>query len=118
MAGSRFDFDDGAMEEILSRVDDMFEDNLGPEIKAQVMRNTPIDTGALVSTTYMEVDRDTHTLNVGALGDESREGENRKYYAAWVDLGHRIFVYGHDTGRVKAPTAYMRRALYRRYAGF
>jgi hypothetical protein len=115
---ARFEFDSDAMEEILSLCDDMFEDHLGPAVKAQVMHNTPIDTGALIDSTYMEVDRSEHALNVGALGDGSRVAENRKYYAAWVDLGHRIFIYGRDTGRVQAPTAYMRRALYRRYAGF
>jgi hypothetical protein len=115
---TRFEFDSDAMEEILSRCDDMFEDELGPAVKAQVMHNTPIDTGALIDSTYMEVNRDEHVLNVGALGDETREGENRKWYAAYVDLGHRIFVYGHPTDKIKAPTAYMRRALYRRYPGF
>jgi hypothetical protein len=96
----------------------MFEDDLGPKIKDQVIVNTPVDTGALAESTYMEVDWTEHKLRVGALGDESRADENRRYYAAWVDLGHRIFVYGHDTGRVKAPTAYMRKAIYRRYAGY
>lgn len=103
---------------INSLVDHMLDDKLGPMMVAEVIKNCPKDTGKLADSTDHEVDRDKHVLYVTATGDEEREGERRKYYAAWVDLGHRIIAWGHDTGKVKQPTAYMRRALYRRYPGF
>lgn len=118
MADSRFEFDADAMENILRAVDKAFETKLGPQMEAEVKKNTPIDTGALIDSVKYSVDRTEHTLIVQAYGDEERAAENRKYYAAWVDLGHRIIAWGHDTGRVQPPTAFMRRALYRRYGGF
>jgi|ERR1700722_9575608 len=110
-------FESDAMEHIYELTDKMFKENLGPMIKEQVVRNTPKDTGALADSVTMSVDIDTHKLYVQAYGDESRP-EGRKYYAAYVDLGHRIVAWGHDTDKVKAPTAFMRRALYRNYSGF
>jgi hypothetical protein len=105
------------MQRIYELTDNMFETKLGPMIEAQVKINCPKDTGALADSVSMSVDRVTHALYVQAYGDESRP-EGRKYYAAYVDLGHHQIAWGHDTGKVKAPTAFMRRALYRRYAGF
>lgn len=113
----RFEMDNAGMENLLRSVDSMFETKLGPMMKAEVVRNTPVDTGKLRDSVYYEVDRSEHELNVGATGDPERE-EGRQWYALFVDLGHRIFVYGHDTGRVRQPTAFIRKALYRRYGGF
>lgn len=108
----------GHLENVYRLVDDMFEHKIGPMVKAQVIRNCPVDTGSLSASTTQEVDRIKHVLYIIGYGDESRVEPERKYYAAWVDLGHRIVVFGHDTGRVQPPTAYMRRALYKSYPGF
>lgn len=113
----RFEFDETAMEHINSAMDKAFDAKLGPLMKAEVQHNTPIDTGALIDSVYYEVDREKHELNVGATGDPKRK-EGRQWYALYVDLGHRIFVYGRDTGKVRQPTAFIRKALYRRYPGF
>ena len=113
----RIELDHDAMEHIYELTDNMFEEKLGPMMEAQVKRNAPKDSGALAASVSMDVDRIEHKLYIQAYGDESRP-EGRKYYAAYVDLGHRIVAWGNDTGEVKPPTAFMRRALYRRYAGF
>lgn len=114
MAGMRIDFNDDVQDRLDALVDDLFHTRLGPMMVAEVIRNCPKDTGKLASTTDFTVE--DRTLYITATGDEERMGgENRKYYAAWVDLGHRIIAWGHDTGKVQPPTAYMRRALYRRY---
>ena len=97
-------------------VDHMLDTKLGPMMRDEVIKNCPVDTGALAASTDYHVE--DHKLYVTAIGDESREAENRRYYASWVDLGHRIFIFGHDSGKVQPPTFYMRRALYRHYPGF
>lgn len=109
-------WDDDAQDKINALVDDMLQTNLGPMMVEQVKQNCPVDLGNLRDSTDMEVT--DHTLYITATGDEAREGENRKYYAAWVDLGHELVAWGRRTGRVIKPTAYMRRALYRKYPGF
>lgn len=113
----RVEFDAGASEKLAALVDHAL-DRLGPMVADEVRRNTPRDTGALVESVEDIVDRGAHKLYIQAYGDDLREADNRKYYAAYVDLGHRLIAWGHDTGRVIAPTAFMRRALYRRYPGF
>ena len=105
-------------EHLFSATDRMFEEKLGPAMEDQVKRNTPVDLDNLRQSVKFEVDRTNHTLAINAYGDEKREKDNRKYYAAWVDLGHRQFAWGRDTGKVRQPTAFMRQALYRRYEGF
>lgn len=113
------DWDASAQDNINTLIDHMLGEKLGPMMVAEVVRNCPKDTGKLAESTDMQVDRDKHVLYITATGDETREGgEKRKYYAAWVDLGHRIIAWGNDTGKTKAPTAYMRKALYRKYPGF
>lgn len=110
--------DENAMEHLQSLVDNMLETKLGPAMEQEVVKNTPKDTGKLAESVEMTVDRDEHVLYIQAYGDDLREAENRKYYAAWVDLGHRLIAWGNDTGEVIAPTSFMRKALYRRYPGF
>lgn len=109
-------WDADAQDKINTLVDDMLQTKLGPMMEEQVKANTPVDLGNLRDSVTMEVT--DHKLYINAYGDEEREGENRKYYAAWVDLGHKLIAWGHDTGRVIKPTAFMRKALYRRYPGF
>lgn len=107
---------DDAQVRINELVDRMLSDKLGPMMEAEVVRNTPVNTGALAESVTTEVQ--DHKLYIQAYGDELREAENRKYYAAWVDLGHHAFWWGYDSDTVQPPTAFMRRALYRRYPGF
>lgn len=113
-----FQMDPDAMAKLYALADDTLETKLGPMVEAEVVRNTPVDLGKLRDSVTSDVDRTRHVLTVSAYGDEERRAENRKYYAAWVDLGHRLIAWGHDTGRVIKPTAFMRKALYRRYPGF
>lgn len=118
MSGFNFRFEPGAEEEILRSCDNAFETDLGPKMKAEVIDKVPVDTGALVDSVYMEVDRKNHELNVGALGDEEREDPKRRYYAVYVEMGARHFYWGYDSGMVQQPRPFLRPALYRRYAGW
>lgn len=111
------DWNKDADEQINEKVDGMLE-RLGLLMEAQVKKNCPVDLDNLRESVAHEVDRTTHTLYVTATGDEGREGEDRKYYATWVDLGHEQWVFGHNTHKIQKPTAFMRRSLYRRYPGF
>lgn len=111
-------WDKDAQANIDELVDRMLEDKLGPTVADQVRRNTPVDLGNLRDSVEFNVDKSAHKLYIQAYGDEMREAENRKYYAAWVDLGHEIVAWGNRTGKFQPPTAFMRRALYRRYEGF
>lgn len=111
-------FEPDAMEQIYKLTDEAFERHLGPMMELEVKRNAPKDTGKLAESVEASVSRTTHKLYIQAYGDNLREAENRKYYAAWVDLGHEIVAWGNRTGNVKPPTAFMRRALYKRYPGF
>lgn len=113
----RIEFNADAQDKINVLVDTMLDTKLGPMMVAECVRNCPKDTGKLASTVDHQVT--DHSLYITATGDEERTGgENRKWYAAWVDLGHEIVAWGHHTGRIQPPTAWMRRALYRRYSGF
>lgn len=113
-----FHMDHEARAHIEVLIDNMLENKLGPMMKAEVIKNTPVDTGALADSVEMNVDRTKHKLYIQAYGDDLREAHNRKYYAAYVDLGHEIVAWGNPTGKIQPPTAFMRRALYRRYDGF
>lgn len=111
------EIDPKGMEHVLELCDNMFETKLGPAMEAEVRRNAPTGTGRLKESVSSSVDRAKHALYITATGDESREGD-RRYYAAYVDLGHHQVAWGHETDEIIPPTAFMRRALYRRYAGF
>jgi len=105
------------MDHMMALYDHMLQNKLGPRMKAEVQRNAPVDTGALRDSVEMSVDRAEHVLYITATGDKTRPLD-RSNYATYVDLGHHHIAWGHDTNEVIPPTAFMRRALYRRYAGF
>lgn len=113
-----FIWDNTADAHLKQLVGNMFENKLGPMMEAEVKSNAPVGTGNLRESVSFHVDWAKCSLIVSATGSIMRKGSNRKYYAAWVDLGHRVFAWGHETGEVKMPTAFMRRALYKRYPGF
>jgi len=110
-------FNDDAMAKLHALVDRALDTKLAPMMEAECVRNCPKDTGALASTVSHEIEN--HGLHITATGDPARTGgDNRKWYATWVDLGHEIVAWGHHTGKIQPPTAWMRRALYRHYPGF
>jgi len=104
----RIVFEPDAQEHIAAAVDRFFMDTLGPAIRDDAKRFCPKRTGALAES--IERHLEGLTLIVSATGSHERE------YAAFVELGHRIVAYGHQTGRVKAPSPYLRPALYQERA--
>lgn len=86
--------------------DEYFDTRLGPKIRDDAKRYCPKRTGDLADS--IEKHLDGHTLIVSATGSEERS------YAAWVELGHRI--YHPSTGTagpdVVPPEPFLRPALY------
>lgn len=107
-----------AMEHVYGLIDKALETDLGPQVKGQVIRKTPIDTGALISTVEAEVDRAEHKLYIIATGDQSRLDPSRRDYATYVDKGHWVVAWGNPTTSYVQPTFFMRQALYQRYPGW
>lgn len=77
---------------------------------------TPMPGGALRDS--IEYHLRMHTLIVRATGNESSDNGGPRYYAYWVETGHRIVVFGHDTGRTKEPQPFLRPALYQTRGAF
>jgi len=109
---------------LLANTDQLFLTDLGPQIWTSARAYCPVfggqnSTATAVSLAIAGPDyepgalRDsikfflrTHTLVVMATGSDERT------YAAYVELGHKIVVFGHATGRSKPPQSFLRRALY------
>lgn len=73
-------------------------------VEADAKAGCPVDTGHLRDSIEHEVS-----------GDTARVGSNVDY-AGYVEEGHRIVAWGHDTGRFQPPEPYLRPALYRQRA--
>ena len=117
---------------VLALTDQMFLTRLGPEISTDAKRYCPVFFGdnstagpvsyaiALSLGTPMPGGalRDSidfgllaHILIVWATGGDGRA------YAAYVELGHQIVVFGYRTGRSKGPQSFLRKALYQTRLG-
>jgi hypothetical protein len=123
---ARIEMEPGWEEQVLAAVDDMFMSSLGPQITASAKAYCPVfggenstaseeslagpdaQPGALRDSVKFEVTR--HELVVSATGSEERQ------YAAYVELGHRVVAWGHDTGTAKGPQPFLRPALYQERA--
>ena len=111
---------------VYAMTDRLFLTTLGPEISEAAKRYCPVFFGQ--NSTATEVSRAIaeslgtpipggglrdsiefhlrlHTLIVRATGGDGRA------YAYWVETGHRIIVFGYDTGRTKPPQPFLRPAL-------
>jgi hypothetical protein len=82
--------DDDAREKADAAVVPWMREQLGPEIEERAKRYVPIDTGALRES--IEHHMDGTTLVVSATGSDVRT------YAAYIELGHRV--YHPSTGKV------------------
>lgn len=109
---------------LYAATDDLFATQIGPEIYGAARVYCPVfggqnSTASAVSVAIAGPDYDpgalrdsiefhlnVHTLIVSATGSDERS------YAAYVELGHRIVVFGHQTGRSKPPQPFLRPALY------
>lgn len=134
----RFEPFDGARAGLDARMDQFFMTRLGPEITASAKAycpvffgqnstagetsyqialslGTPMPGGALRDSIeyYLRI----HTLIIKASGDPNGTEGPPKNYAYWVETGHRIVVFGYDTGRTKPPSPFLRPALYQTRLG-
>lgn len=93
--------------EVLAGWDRLAEDHLGPAIAGDARRYAPKDTGALAESIEHHLE-DGHVLIISATGSHERA------YAAYVELGHRV--YHPSTGavgpEVVPPEPFLRPALY------
>lgn len=105
MAGTQIE--GGWEENLLARWDEYADGNLGPAIRDDAKRYCPVDTGDLKDSIEHVVATD-HTLIVSAYGS------NERWYAAYVELGHRV--YHPSTGvvgpEIVPPQSFLRPALY------
>lgn len=90
--GVRLVWDEDADEKILGAWDGYAGDDLGPQIAARAVRFCPEDTGDLAES--VEDHLNGHTLVIAATGSD------RRWYAAFVELGHRVF---HPSTRIVGP---------------
>jgi hypothetical protein len=110
MAGVRMDPD--WLDLVLAASDAFFAGTLGPQIRDDAKGFCPVDTGALQDS--IEDHLNGHTLIVAATG-----GAGGRTYAAWVELGHRVF---HPSTRIVgpervAPEPFLRPALWQVRSG-
>jgi hypothetical protein len=91
-------------EHVFAAVDEYFLDDLGPRIRDLAKEKCPKRTGDLADS--IERHLEGHDLIVSASGSDERE------YALYVEKGHRIVAWGHQTGRVKGPEPFLVPALY------
>ncbi len=95
------------LENVHAATDRLFETKLGPQIAGDAQRYCPVETGELRDS--IEHHLNGHTLIVSATG-----GAGGRTYAAWVELGHRV--YHPSTGYVGPETVpaspFLRPSLY------
>jgi hypothetical protein len=80
-------------------------ERLGSDIETDAKAACPVRTGRLRDSISHEVDGDT--LRVGSDLD----------YAGYVEEGHRIVAWGHETGHFEPPNPFLRPALYKPRGG-
>jgi len=97
---TRVEFVPGWEEHLAAPQAEMLE-RLGVDIEGDAKAHCPVDTGRLRESIGHEVDGDTVRVTASAP------------YAAYVEEGHRIVAWGHDTGRVEPPEPFLRPALYK-----
>lgn len=97
---------------VAAALEEFFEERLGPDIARDAKRYCPERTGDLMESIEHHVE-DGGDLIISATGSEDRT------YAAYVELGHRV--YHPSTGEVGpevvAPEPFLRPALYQQRSG-
>jgi hypothetical protein len=94
------------LDNVLSANDHLFTGTLGPRISDAAKGYCPVRTGDLRDS--IEDTVEDHTLYVSATGSD------RRWYATFVELGHRVF---HPSTRIVGPEEvpaepFLRPALY------
>ena len=94
--------DDAAWVEINAGMEKLLN-HLADSVADDAQRFAPVRTGHLKSTIVR-----------GPVEGDSVKVHAFAYYAAYVELGHRIVAWGHETGKFQPPQPYLRPALYRK----
>lgn len=97
---ARFEMDPDWQRNLAAPVAELLE-RFGTEIEADAKAACPVDTGRLRESIDHEV-----------AGGVLRVGSNVDY-AGYVEEGHRIVAWGHETGRFEPPEPFLRPALYK-----
>jgi hypothetical protein len=114
------------LEEVLAATDVLFEDTLGPDISDDARTLCPVFAGENSTAGYssLEIAERLGNVTPGALLESiefhlnghdlivSATGSDERSYAYYVETGHRIVVFGYDTGEYKEPQPFLRPALY------
>ena len=115
---------DGWQAGVYALTDRLFLTRLGPEISGAAKRYVPVFGGQNSTATAVSLAMAGPDYQPGALRDSIEfhlrvhtlivraTGSSDRAYAYFVETGHRIVVYGHDTGRFKAASPFLRPALY------
>lgn len=114
--------------QVYAATDRLFLTNLGPQISTAAKAYCPVFGGenSTATATSLAIAASLGApVPGGSLRDSIRfflsaahalivmaTGSSERTYAAYVELGHRIVVFGHDTGRRKGPSPFLRPALY------
>lgn len=80
-------------------------ERLGVEIEADAKEHCPVRTGRLRESI-------SHSVN----GDEVQIGSDLSY-AGYVEEGHHVVAWGHETSHFEPPQPYLRPALYQPRSG-
>jgi hypothetical protein len=96
--------DPGWIDYLREKIDQFFDERLGPDISSDAVALCPKRTGALARSIGYHLN--DHTLVIFATGSDER------WYAAWLELGHRLVAWGRQTDEFVAPRPFMRPALY------
>lgn len=115
------------LEDVLLSTDQLFLTRLGPEISTSAKEYCPVFFGqnSTAGETSRQIAESLGTpIPGGSLRDSIRfflrghaliviaTGSDGRAYAYWVETGHRIVVFSHDTGRLKEAQPFLRPALY------
>jgi hypothetical protein len=116
------------LENILAATDRLFLDTLGPDISEDARDLCPVFGGENSTATPVSLaigERMGRDIPGGALRDSiefhlnkhdlivAATGSDERTYAYFVECGHRIVVFGRDTGRYKEAQPFIRPAVFR-----
>ena len=118
------------LENILSATDVFFTNTLGPDIREAARDLCPVFGADNSTATEVSVQIAVSLAaggqepTPGALRDSiechlnghnliiSATGSDERTYAYWVETGHRIVIFGRDTGRYKEAQPFLRPAVF------
>jgi hypothetical protein len=96
--------DSGWIQYLREKIDQFFDERLGPDVAGTATVLCPKRTGDLAKSIEYSVS-DT-VLTISATGSDER------WYAYWVETGHRLVAWGRQTDEFVAPRPFLRPALY------